>query len=152
MATYKVGTCSIMDPFRSWRVLSTPYLISKCPLKCAPPGCPRSLSCVLLRTVRFVNLYLNRSKCTINFWIWDCYHCLICPWSYHTVPTSRCICAAYEPLKIILLASGSSLGSYLSGQLPSLGFCIHNFIVIRQTLSFHLYPQFIPLCNVHHCR
>ena len=60
------------------------------------------------------------SKCALNFWIWDCYHCLICPWSYHTVPTSRCICAAYEPLKIVLLASGSSLGSYLSGLYPLL--------------------------------
>ena len=63
-----------------------------------------------------------QSKCALNFWIWDCYHCLICPWSYHTVPTSRCICAAYEPLKIVLLASGSSLGSYLSGLYPLLVF------------------------------
>ncbi len=41
--------------------------------------------------------------------------------------TIQCICAAYEPLKIVLLASGSSLGSYLSGLLPSLGFYVQNY-------------------------
>ena len=73
-----------------------------------------------------------RNKCVLNFWIWDGYHCLICPWKYPTSPTSRSICEACEPLKIVLLPSGSSLGSYLSGLIPCVGFYIQNRIVLRQ--------------------